>query len=130
MDDKAYVHVSGNKAEIHLPAGVTAHVKVKSNSKFTQKVELKDRSGEVDLLISGTGEGNTIIGDKTITPGRNFLLDAVFEYADADGVFKPSRLNSGGPYDIGNYNLMVVVAENGDDADYNDAILEFSWYTK
>ncbi|MFF2618024.1 hypothetical protein [Kitasatospora sp. NPDC058046] len=24
---------------------------------------------------------------------------------------------------------MVLVAENGDDADYNDTILEFSWYT-
>lgn len=41
----------------------------------------------------------------------------------------PSALNSGGPYRVGQYNLMVVVAENGDDVDYDDAVLEFSWYT-
>ncbi len=39
------------------------------------------------------------------------------------------QLKSGGPYTIGNYNLMVIVAENGDDGDDNDSILEFSWST-
>ncbi|MFB7616475.1 fucose-binding lectin II [Kitasatospora sp. NPDC056181] len=130
MDDQAYVFVTGNKAETHLPAGVTVQVKVKTNSRLTQKVALKDRTGEVDLEFTGTGEQNTIIGDKAITPGQNSLLTAVFEYADADGVFKPSKLNFGGPYDIGNYHLLVVVAENGDDTDYNDTILEFSWHTR
>ncbi|MFF0561331.1 fucose-binding lectin II [Streptomyces sp. NPDC004266] len=42
---------------------------------------------------------------------------------------QPSKLNCGGPYDIGTYNLMVVVAENGDDGDYNDSILELSRHT-
>ncbi|GAA2837649.1 hypothetical protein GCM10010441_72480 [Kitasatospora paracochleata] len=130
MDDQAYVYVKGNQAEIHLPAGVTVQVKVKSNSQLTQKVTLKDKTGEVDLEFTGTGERNTIIGDKTIIPSQNFLLNAVFEYADADGIFKPSKLNSGGPYDIGNYHLLVAVAENGDDTDYNDTILEFNWHAK
>ncbi|MFG2825625.1 fucose-binding lectin II [Kitasatospora sp. NPDC048365] len=130
MDDKASVSISGNNAAIHLPAGLTAQVKVKTNAKSTQKVALMDRSGEVDLVFSGTGEGNTVIGEKIITPGERFLLDAVFEYAGTDGVLKPSKLNSGGPFEVGSLNLLVVVAENGDDTDYNDTILEFSWYTR
>jgi len=40
-----------------------------------------------------------------------------------------TKLNTGGPYLIGSYNLLIIVAENGDDSDYNDAILEFSWTT-
>ncbi|MEU2253872.1 fucose-binding lectin II [Nocardia xishanensis] len=37
-------------------------------------------------------------------------------------------MKRGGPYAIGSYHLLVLVAENGNDADYNDAIVEFSWY--
>ncbi|MFE4540029.1 fucose-binding lectin II [Streptomyces scopuliridis] len=129
MSDKAYVFTKDDKAEIVLPSGVTVQVKVKTNSKATQKVTLKDNHDVVDLEFSGTGERNTI-GDKTITPVDKSLFTAVFEYAGDDGVFKPSKLNSGGPYDIGNYHLMVVVAENGDDSDYNDTVLEFSWHSK
>lgn len=32
----------------------------------------------------------------------------------------------GGPYSIGVFNTAIIVAENGDDADYNDTILEFT----
>ncbi|MFE7529366.1 fucose-binding lectin II [Kitasatospora sp. NPDC057542] len=129
MNDKAYMTVTDNKAEIHLPAGVTVKVKVKTNSQLTQKMTLKDNIGRVDLEFTGTGEQNTI-GDKTITPVPGSLFTAVFEYTGPDGVFKPSKLNSGGPYDIGSYHMMVIVAENGDDTDYNDTILELSWYAK
>ncbi|MEU0634091.1 fucose-binding lectin II [Streptomyces sp. NPDC005989] len=129
MNRETYALVKDNKAEIALPAGVTVQVKVKTNSKAMQKVTLKDNHDRVDLEFAGTGEKNTI-GDKTITPVDKSLFTAVFEYAGDDGVFKPSKLNSGGPYDIGNYHLMVVVAENGDDSDYNDTVLEFSWHTK
>ncbi|MER7585543.1 fucose-binding lectin II [Kitasatospora sp. NPDC097691] len=122
-----YVLVNGNKAEIRLPADVEVTVKVKTNSPHTQKVQLTSKDGSVDRSFTGSGERNTVIGDSRIT-GQD-LYFATFEFAPADGVFMPSRLNSGGPYAIGNYNILVVVAENGDDADYNDTVLEFSWFT-
>ncbi|KAL7911021.1 hypothetical protein GGI35DRAFT_478411 [Trichoderma velutinum] len=85
-------------------------------------------AGEVDLVYSGCGEGNAIIGDTRFQGGDLFF--ATFEYIQEDGsVFLPSKLNAGGPYDIGTYNLLVVVAENGDDSGYNDLILEITWYT-
>ncbi|MFF7452978.1 fucose-binding lectin II [Kitasatospora sp. NPDC008115] len=128
MSDKAYAYVNGNNAEIYLPPGITAAVKVRTNSHLTQKVALTRNDGTVDHVFSGTGEHNTQIGTATVEGGES-VLAATFEYSSDDGAFKPSRLNSGGPYEIGTYNLLVIVAENGDDADYNDAILEFSWYT-
>ncbi|GAB2699114.1 fucose-binding lectin II [Kitasatospora kifunensis] len=123
----AYAYISGNKAEISLPAGAKVTVKAKTNSTFTQTVKVTSKDGSVDLLFTGSGERNTFAGQETIT-GPSQLV-ATFEYSESDGSVKPSKLNSGGPYQIGAYNLMVIVAENGDDADYNDAILEFSWYT-
>ncbi|MFB7666428.1 fucose-binding lectin II [Kitasatospora sp. NPDC056138] len=123
----AYVLLNGNTAEINLPAGTQVIVKAKSNSRFTQKLAVTSKDGGADYLFTGNGEHNAVIGQATITGVSQ--LQATFEYGDDGGAFRPSRLNSGGPYEIGSYNLMVIVAENGDDSDYNDAILEFSWYT-
>ncbi|MFI1769585.1 hypothetical protein ACH41H_47390 [Streptomyces sp. NPDC020800] len=47
MNDRAFVFVQGNKAEIYLPAGVTVQVKAKANSKTTQKVALTSKDGTV-----------------------------------------------------------------------------------
>ncbi|TDC79694.1 fucose-binding lectin II [Streptomyces hainanensis] len=124
-----YVFVNGNKAEVSLPAGADVHVKVKTNSKHTQQVRLGRADGSVDHTYSGSGDSNTVIGNNRITADGKQLYSATFEYSDGDGAMQPSKLNSGGPYDIGEYHIMVVVAENGDDADYNDSILEFSWHT-
>ncbi|WP_181799525.1 fucose-binding lectin II [Kitasatospora acidiphila] len=123
----AYVYVNGNKAEISLPAGARITVKAKTNSSLVQKVSVTSKDRAVDYQFTGTGERNTVSGQETFTGPSQ--LSATFEYSDSAGVFKPSKLNSGGPYDIGSYHLMVIVAENGDDSDYNDAILEFSWHT-
>lgn len=128
MNEKAYLSVRGNEAEVSLPVGTAVHVKVKANSKATQKVRLTGQG--VDQEFTGGGERNTVIGEMEFTPSGTTPLTAVFEYAGDDGVFKPSSLNRGGPYEIGKYHLMIAVAENGDDSDYNDTILEFSWHTK
>ncbi|MFF2074763.1 fucose-binding lectin II [Kitasatospora sp. NPDC058162] len=123
----ASVFVKDNKAEISLPAGAKVTIKAKTNSRFTQKISATSKDGAVDYLFTGTGEHNSVAGQTTITGPSQIV--ATFEFSEADGNWKASRLNSGGPYDIGNYHLLVVVAENGDDADFNDAILELSWYT-
>jgi len=122
----AYALIKGNIAEVSVPHGIEISVKVKTNSKFVQKVELKDKSGAVIKSFTGSGEHNSIAGQETFkTDG---IVHASFEFSqDSGGSWKHSALNSGGPYLIGSYNLLVIVAENGDDADYNDSILEFSW---
>ncbi|MFF3959640.1 fucose-binding lectin II [Streptomyces sp. NPDC001890] len=127
MSEKVYAFVKENRAEISLPAGLDVHVKAKSNSRVTQLVTVKGLDEE--LQFTGSGERNSNLGETKITTTGN-LLHATFEYSNGDGVLTPSKLNTGGPYEIGNYNILVVVAENGDDSDYNDTILELSWHTK
>lgn len=123
----AYAIIKGNVCEINFQIGGEITVKAKTNSKFTQRVTLKSADQSVDYVFTGGGERNTVIGQSSFksTP----QVTATFEYAETAGEWKPSKLNYGGPYAIGSYNMLVIVAENGDDSDYNDSILEFSWYT-
>ncbi|WP_329568598.1 fucose-binding lectin II [Kitasatospora sp. NBC_01266] len=123
----AYVLVNGDKAEVGFPAGAEVAVRVKTNSRRTQIIRVTSADGSVDQVFSGSGERG-LAGEATITGAVR--LSATFEYHRTAGRgAMPSALNSGGPYRVGQYNLMVVVAENGDDVDYDDAVLEFSWYT-
>ncbi|WP_073787936.1 fucose-binding lectin II [Streptomyces uncialis] len=73
--------------------------------------------------------GATPQGTTTLTRPNSSPLQGTFTYSDGGESGKPSKLNNGGPYSIGTYNMLIIVAENGDDSDYNDAIIEFSWHT-
>ncbi|XXT15683.1 fucose-binding lectin II [Sorangium sp. So ce429] len=123
--------LNGNTCEINeLPDGVTVTIKVTTNSRHTQKVTVT-RNDEVLSVFAGSGERNAMTGQSTIVASSRAKLQARFEYqTDINAEWlKSSQLKSGGPYTIGNYNLLVIVAENGDDSDYNDSIVEFSWIT-
>lgn len=123
--------LNGNTCEIsELPDGVTVTVKVTTNSRHTQRITLT-RKDEVLCAFVGSGERNAMTGQWTIVANARAPLQAKFEYqTDINAEWlKSSQLKSGGPYTIGSYNLLVIVAENGDDADYNDSVLEFSWTT-
>ncbi|MGK3960925.1 fucose-binding lectin II [Sorangium sp. So ce118] len=123
--------LNGNTCEItELPDGVTVTIKVTTNSRHTQKITVT-RNDEVLSVFAGSGERNAMTGQSTIVASSRAKLQAKFEYqTDINAEWlKSSQLKSGGPYTIGNYNLLVIVAENGDDSDYNDSIVEFSWIT-
>jgi hypothetical protein len=121
------VQVKGNVATISDLSGATPlTVKVKANSSFTQRVSITN-GADVNLVFSGSGERNSMLGEAQINSAAP--LQAIFEFQMNDS-WQASKLNCGGPYAIGSYNLLVIVAENGDDSDYNDSIVEFSWYTR
>ncbi|XXY51802.1 fucose-binding lectin II [Sorangium sp. So ce269] len=123
--------LNGNTCEINeLPDGVTVTIRVTTNSRHTQKVTVT-RNDEVLSVFAGSGERNAMTGQSTIVASSRAKLQAKFEYqTDINAEWlRSSQLKSGGPYTIGNYNLLVIVAENGDDSDYNDSIVEFSWIT-
>ncbi|AUX26712.1 uncharacterized protein SOCEGT47_072820 [Sorangium cellulosum] len=123
--------LNGNTCEINeLPDGVTVTIKVATNSRYTQKITVT-RDDEVLCVFAGSGERNAMSGQSTIVANSRAKLDVRFEYqTDINAAWCKSRqLKFGGPYTIGNYNLLVIVAENGDDEDYNDSVLEFSWIT-
>ncbi|WP_437562142.1 fucose-binding lectin II [Sorangium sp. So ce542] len=123
--------LNGNTCEIdELPDGVTVTIKVTTNSRHTQRITVT-RNDEVLCVFAGSGERNAMTGQSTIVANSRAKLQAKFEYqTDINAEWRKShQLKSGGPYAIGSYNLLVVVAENGDDSDYNDSVLELSWST-
>ena len=123
--------LNGNACEIDEPPdGVTVTIKVTTNSRHTQKITVT-RNDEVLCVFAGSGERNAMTGQSTIVANGRASLRVKFEYqTDINGAWlKSHQLKSGGPYTIGSYNLLVIVAENGDDSDFNDSILEFSWST-
>ncbi|AUX31300.1 MULTISPECIES: fucose-binding lectin II [Sorangium] len=123
--------LNGNTCEIdELPDGVTVTIKVTTNSRHTQRITVT-RNDEVLCVFAGSGERNAMTGQSTIVANSRAKLQVKFEYqTDINAEWLKSRqLKSGGPYTIGSYNLLVIVAENGDDSDYNDSVLELSWST-
>ncbi|XXY47530.1 fucose-binding lectin II [Sorangium sp. So ce269] len=123
--------LNGNTCEIdELPDGVTVTIRVTTNSRHTQKVTVT-RNDEVLCVFAGSGERNAMTGQSTIVASSRAKLQARFEHqTDINAAWLQStQLKSGGPYTIGSYNLLVIVAENGDDSDYNDSVVEFSWST-
>ncbi|WP_437808040.1 fucose-binding lectin II [Sorangium sp. So ce1078] len=123
--------LNGNTCEIdELPDGVTVTIRVTTNSRHTQKITVT-RNDEVLCVFAGSGERNAMTGQSTVVASSRAKLQAKFEYqTDINAEWLKSRqLKSGGPYTIGSYNVMAIVAENGDDSDYNDGILELSWST-
>lgn len=128
MANNTSVHVTGNVAEINFgEEWAPQHLKVRTNSKSVQNVHIKVDDQEFEA--SGSGERNNIIFDRQLdTPCKK--ISATFTYQAENGDKLASKLNFGGPYDIGRYKIITVVAENGDDADYNDAIFEISGHSK
>lgn len=126
--DIADAVINQNVASITLPDDVDVTVEVKTNSQSKQKVSIKSDKGDVNLNFEGSGERNKL-GGETQTKRFGSPLKVTFEYADASGKWKPSTLQKGGPYAVGRLNILFVVAENGDDADYNDCTLQFSWHS-
>ncbi|KAK9440045.1 Calcium-mediated lectin [Metarhizium brunneum] len=128
MANETSVQVTGNVAEINFGDDWTPqHLKVKTNSKSVQNVHIK--VDDQEFQVSGSGERNNLIFDRQLDkPCKK--ISATFTYQAANGDKLASKLNFGGPYDIGRYKTINVVAENGDDADYNDAIFEISGYSK
>lgn len=123
--------LNGHICEINeLPDGVFVAVKAATNSRYTQRVTLV-RNDEVLCSFTGSGERNAMTGQSIIVGNARAKLLAKFEYrTDINGEWiQSSQLKAGGPYTVGSYNVLVVVAENGDDNDCNDSILEFSWIT-
>jgi Fucose-binding lectin II (PA-IIL) len=124
----ADVVISGNLATINLVGATAVSVNAKTNSALTQQVTLTDKSGAINFVFTGSGEHNTTIGMATFDV--NSIMQASFVYAKPDGTWANSALRSGGPYAVGSLNMIVIVAENGDDTDYNDCVLQFNWRTK
>jgi hypothetical protein len=123
MSGTAAPLITDNIADISIQASKPVTVSVTTNSPTTQTVTFI-RGGQTIYCFSGAGERN-LIGSAQMNDSSRF--QAKFEFQPKGGALSKSALRTGGPYSIGSTNFLIVVAENGDDADYNDVVVQFSW---
>lgn len=118
------VSLFNNKAIFNLPAteGKSKTYTVSSNSSRQQIIGLKvDDESPKELYFSGEGTRS----DTLSLPKE--AQNVVFTFShEVHGEQKASQITSGGPYTIGETQLVIIVAENGDDADFNDAIVQLT----
>lgn len=107
-----------------LPLGA-ATVDVKTNSSFNHKVTITRKAGPT-IEVTGTGERAFLLRS-TILSGSGLDELTIVVETEKDGGWVRSQLRSGGPYEIGTLSMLVVVAEAGDDNDFNDVIVTLNW---
>ncbi|KAM0702202.1 hypothetical protein Q7P35_011112 [Cladosporium inversicolor] len=124
-----YISTSSNTATI-LFAPDKAHKTYTLISNSSRKQTISAQIDDDAQVISHeiTGEGTKAPPSHLPENTKNVVF--TFSYEEESGgkqTKKPSfKLKSGGPYDIGRVQLLVVVAENGDDADFNDAVVQIT----
>jgi len=110
---------------INISAGNANLTVTANNSANTQRVTLNDSNGNPLYTFTGSGERAAIGNAAVANPGG---LTATLEYSGDGGVtWNDSLTQAGGPYGIGSSGFYLIVGENGDDADYNDVVLQFGW---
>jgi hypothetical protein len=117
-----------NKGTITFARGAARGftLEVKANSSTEQHV-LIDIDGK-ETLVAGSGENDTSLKSFRL-PNSAVNITATFSHGNDKSTLKPAtRLLAGGPYSTGQYVTMAIVAENGDDEDNNDAVLEIRGY--
>ena len=115
------VSISGNEATVNFADdGKAKRYTFTSNSGFRQIISTKVDDGTA-TEVQGAGE-KAWNADVTLP---HETKKVVFAFSvETGGKKQASRLNVGGPYEIGPMQIAIIVAENGDDADFNDAVVQ------
>ena len=115
--------VSGNEATIVFATaeGLNKQYTITSNSSRKQIISAKvDDGSATEHQITGGGTKNQAV----VLPKSAKKVVLTLSY-ESDCKKNPSELKTGGPYFFGLVQIAAVTAENGDDTDYNDAVVQF-----
>jgi hypothetical protein len=123
-----------DRATVYLPLSTWVHVRAITNAQFTQRVTIEEENG-TRTVLTGSGERDTLMpsGDFGLTtPARSasslgYRVTVRVESSSRGGVFQPSQVSQGA-CSVMYYNLSMVVSEDYVDQDWNDAVIEFSWW--
>ncbi|WP_461481220.1 fucose-binding lectin II [Porticoccus sp.] len=119
---------------IYLPLNSYISVRGFTNAAFPQSVAIVDENGGSHEM-SGSGEQDTPMqngsyGFTTPSTAKNpggFQVTVTVQ-SQQGGQWVPSQVTSG-KTSLAYYNLVLVVSEDGADTDWNDAVVQFSWWT-
>ncbi|KAM0693739.1 hypothetical protein Q7P36_006996 [Cladosporium allicinum] len=117
--DENIISINGNEATFSFPPDwpTKAVLTVSSDSPLPQKIELSIDGNNQTI----TGPFGEPWSEKMVVPGGTSKVVAKFFHTDGK---QPSALQFSGPISLGSSVLMMVVAEDGDDEDFNDVVLQ------
>jgi hypothetical protein len=117
--DENIISLRANEATFSFPPDwpTKAVLTVSSDSPLPQTIQLSI-DGATQTITGPFGEPWT---EKMALPGGTRKVVAKFFHTDGK---QPSALQCSGPISLGSSVLMMVVAEDGDDEDFNDVVLQ------
>ena len=124
-----------NPISIYLPLNTYINVKGFTDSAFMQQVTIVDETG-ASHTMQGNGEHETPMqnGSYAFTTPSTSKDPAGFQLtitvqSQQGGQWVPSQVTSG-KTSLMYYNMVLVVSEDYTDNDWNDAVVQFSWWTQ
>lgn len=119
---------------IYLPLNTYVNVQGFTNAAFPQQVTIVEESG-TSHIMTGSGEHDTpmqngVFAIQTPASSSNPMGYAVTVTIESQsgGAWNPSNVTSG-KTSLMYYNMALVVSEDYTDQDWNDAVVQFSWWT-
>lgn len=123
-----------NIATVYLPLNTFVSVAAFTNAGFNQRVTITPETGSPTVLV-GSGEHNKPMpnGNYSInTPASSssplgYKITVAVESYQPSGTWAPSQVSQGS-CSVMYYSLALVVSEDYVDNDWNDAVVQFTWW--
>jgi hypothetical protein len=123
-----------NTATIYLPLNTYVSVACYTNALFNQRVTIT-LEGKPPTVLIGSGEHNTPMPNGAFaitTPGVSinplgYMVTVAVDSSRPNGQWLPSEVSQG-LCPVMYYRLALVVSEDYKDDDWNDAVVQFSWW--
>ncbi len=119
---------------LYLPLNTYVNVRGFTNASFFQQATVLEENG-TSHVMTGSGEHDTPMQNGTFaiqTPASSsnpmgYAVTVTIE-SQSGGTWNPSSVTSG-KTSLMYYNMALVVSEDYTDQDWNDAVVQFSWWT-
>ncbi|WP_431113331.1 fucose-binding lectin II [Variovorax paradoxus] len=123
-----------NTATVYLPLNTFVSVACYTNASFQQQVTITPETGSPTVL-TGSGEHNAPMPGGTFsltTPSSSqspygYRMTVSVQSMQPNGQWAPSQVSQGSCA-VMYYSLAMVVSEDYLDQDWNDAVVQFSWW--
>jgi len=123
-----------NTATVYLPLDSFVSVAAFTNAGFAQRVTITPETGSPKVLV-GSGEHNAPMPNGSYsftTPSSSrsplgFTVTVAVEAYQPNNQWQPSQVSQGS-CSVMYYSLAMVVSEDYVDQDWNDAVVQFSWW--
>lgn len=121
-------------AVVYLPLSTWVDVRAFTNASFSQKVTILQENG-TQTVLTGSGEHDTpmpggnfgITTPATSASSMGYRVTVTVQSQQPNGQWQDSNVSQGG-CNVMYYSLAMVVSEDYVDQDWNDAVVQFSWW--